>query len=100
MHPYVTEFKNFFNENQPDYPYEDIHTLLELFGSYYIMCNPIESDEIKNQFYTLEPIIKSLSRRREHRLIHTIRDICEVYKRISFQEGIRVGAQLIMELYE
>lgn len=100
MNPYVAQLKKYLSENPPNYEYEDIHSLLELVGSYYIMCNPIDNDAIRNMFRSLEPIMKSLSRKRENKLFHTMLDICEEYERISFLEGVRVGAQLVMELSE
>lgn len=98
MNQYVTHFKHYLETNPPNYEYEDIHSLLELFGSYYAMCNPVDTDEIKRHFESLEPILKSLSRKRERKLFHTMLDICQKYENAAFQEGVRVGAQLILEL--
>lgn len=100
MNPYVEQFKQFLKEDPPDYGYEEIHSLLELFGTYYLRCNPIEEENIRAQFCSLEPIVKSLSEKRKRRLFHIISDICTEYERLAFQEGVRAGAQLILELSE
>lgn len=100
MDAFVLKMKEYINNYPPNYEYDDINSLLESFGSYYLMCNPVENENIKDRFLSLEPIMKSLSRKRETKLFHTMLDICDEYEKQAFQEGIRVGAQLICELLD
>ena len=79
---------------------EDMNSLVEYFGRFYRMRKTIKPENIQARFQELEPIMKSLSRKRERRILHTVLELCEEYESAAFMEGIRVGAQLILELSE
>ena len=92
------KFAAYIAEHPLDLQNEDTQKLTEYFGNYYRMCHQTNQEEIRAKFRGLEPIMKSLSRRRENRLFHTMLDVCESCEKAAFFEGLRVGAQLIMEL--
>lgn len=100
MNQIVMQIKEYISDNPPNYEDKDPQSLMELFASYYMMCNPIENAVIREKFRSLEPIMKSLSRKKENKLFHVVSELCAEYETSAFQEGFRVGAQIIMELFE
>lgn len=98
MNTYISKFRQYVAENSPDNEIERIGALLELLGVHYRARNPIDIEELRDRFCSLEPILKSLSKKRERRLLRIMVDACDEYQCAAFQEGIRVGAQLVMEL--
>ena len=98
MKTQAKRFAAYMEKHPLDLEDEDTQKLIEYFGNYYRMCHQTDREEVREKFRGIEPIMKSLSRRRENRLFHTMLDICESSEKAAFFEGLRVGAQLIMEL--
>ena len=94
------KFREYIERNPVNYEAEDMHSLVEYFGRFYRMRKPINPENIRDRFQELDPIMKSLSRKRERRLFDTVLELCEEYERAAFMEGLRVGAQLMLELSE
>lgn len=78
----------------------DITALTELMGIYYRTHYPIFPEQFENEYTVLSAIIKGLSKKRGNRLRRLIAEICDEYRHKAFLEGLRVGALLILELYE
>lgn len=100
MNSSAVELKKYMEESLRNYDKENERSLWEFFGSYYRMYNPILTDELRERFQPAELILNSLSRKRERRLFYITREVCEGYACAAFIDGIRTGAQLIMELLE
>ncbi|MBP3673709.1 MAG: hypothetical protein J6J18_07760 [Oscillospiraceae bacterium] len=98
MKPYFDILDQYLAEHPLDYGYENINSLLELFARFYLKRHPIESTAFSPVMDSLNPILKSLSQKRTRRLFRIINDLCIEYEQSAFIEGIRVGAQLSLEL--
>ena len=84
----------------PDYGDPDIHSLLEFLGINYLLCNPVNPEELSQVISSLESVFSRLSHRNARLIRHTLSEIASIYTRKAFQHGILVGAHLILELSE
>lgn len=94
------QFLKYIEDNSNSWRNDAAASMLELFSNFYRMYNPIDADIIREQLESVDPILKSQSRKRENKLRRTMLNICEKCESEAFLEGFRVGAQLIIELSE
>lgn len=78
----------------------EVPSLITYFADYYRMCHPIENEKIRAGFGCIEPIIKSLSMKRQNRLFHVVSELCEACENQAFHDGFCVGARLVLELLD
>lgn len=92
------DLRKYLMLNQPNYGHEDVHSLLEMVRDSYTMYNPVESESIKAHFRALGQIMDELSYEQVEMLFSVVSDLCEQYERTAFLAGLRVGAQMMVEL--
>lgn len=97
MDSYITQMLEFVREHHEN---EENDSLLERFVLCYRMDHPLGSEDIREKFRAVDPIMKSLSKKKEICLVHTMLEICEEREHFAFLEGIRIGAQLMIEMKE
>ena len=73
-------------------------SLLELLHTGYTEYFPISNDEIRTRFGELRAFYKNMSDREFDDLFSMVSSLCCAHEDAAFLEGIRVGAQLVMEL--
>ena len=91
LRAYVTEIKRSYGD-------KDIHLLLEMLSRTYCEYNPIDNDAIQNSFHDLESCLEHLPSRENDQVFDRVCALCVEYEKAAFLEGMRVGAQLVMEL--
>ncbi len=77
-----------------------IDSLIEFIYMNYTECNPVEDDRIRQldaQLYKRFTSITGSADAAEE-LMNLVSNICSEYERVSYMEGIRVGARLALEL--
>lgn len=98
MHPYVERLREALNSKEPCYGYRDAHSILEMLYMWYVEWNPINSEEIQKNFFSLEPYWKGCTERQMDDAFHIVSRLCQQHEQLAFLEGIRVGFQLFSEL--
>lgn len=98
MNNYRDQLKEYLSSHTPDYGYPDLHSLLEMLWSYYSQCNPIDSEGIRTQLLTLQPVMDALPNELSNQLFDVVFRLYEEIERTAFLEGIHVGVRLVAEL--
>ena len=65
---------------------------------HYSSCHPMTSGKAKQASANLNACLKALSWEDNDRLFSHVNALCAEHKRIAFLAGLRLGAQLILEL--
>lgn len=100
MHKYIYEIKEHLRQQQIQYDHSDIHTLLEQIWRTYTESNPISNNRLQELNERMGPYFDSLSIEDSDNLFSLFCDFCAEYERVSFLEGIRIGARMMIEIYE
>lgn len=100
MRSCVEQFLSYLRDGTAIRGHEDFDSLLEMLCRYYTEFYPAGNESISEAYASILPLIQPLSHKRERRLLFIIGQLCQEHERAAFQEGIRVGAQLTMELAE
>ena len=98
MEQYIAILKRYLAENPPEYMDTDIHSLLEMLWRCYTESNPVDNDETKALYRSLDPIFDVLPFEDSNFLFGTVVSLCRVFERQAFLSGLRVGAQLTVEI--
>ena len=98
MTPYIQQFKIYIEQHPPQFGHEDIHTIAELLYNCYTEMNPIDTTEIRGIFREIDQIIRNLSVQENDRVFAVVCQLCTHHERLAFLAGLRVGAQLLLEL--
>lgn len=100
MQSYIKDLEKYCKENSIHFDHPCFETLLELLWYFHTQYYPIDNEVINAHFAALDPILKSLSRKRQRKLINSVIKLCTEHQRTAFSEGIRVGVQLLLEVRE
>ena len=95
MDSYFSRYYTFLKEKslKLDYP-----SHLDMLYTVYTRRHPIDSQEIRECFDSMEHILHALSAKRRHALLRAVLNVCAAYERSAFIEGIQIGAQLMQEI--
>ena len=94
----ISSFMEYLRSHPSDYGITSAHSLLELLGYNYLMYNPVKPQEIDDILQNLEEVTAPLSRRKQRRIRNIIENTADAYTKAAFQQGILVGAQLLLEI--
>ena len=98
MNLYMQQFQTYIEKHPPRFGHEDIHTIAELLYNCYTELNPIDTAEIRGGFREIDQIIRNLSVQDNDRVFTVVCQLCTQHERLAFLAGMRVGAQLLLEL--
>ena len=98
MTPFTIQFKTYIEQHPPRFGHEEIHTIAELLYNCYTELNPIDTTEIRRGFREIDQIISNLSVQDNNRVFALVCQLCTQHERLAFLTGMRVGAQLLLEL--
>ncbi len=73
-------------------------TVLELLYQAYIQSNEGDPEEISEGFERLEEFIHSLPLEDNDAVFTLCCNLCSIYQRVAFMDGLQYGAHLIREL--
>ena len=73
-------------------------SLLNMLCSVYIESNPVETDEIRKAFDSVDSILSKLSLEDNNSVFILIMDLYMSFERVAFFHGISVGMHLMTEL--
>lgn len=98
MHPYVERLRQELDKAQPCYGYSEADSLLEMLYMWYVEWNPINSDQIQRDFFSLEAYMSGCSEKQIDEAQDIVSCLCQNHEKLAFLEGIRVGVRLAAEL--
>ena len=99
MQIYTEELKTYFSQFQLGEGGETVDTVLEYLWENYNDMFPHQDDRVREAEQKLIHFYEALSRTEADRLFMSVGDLCTVYERAAFLNGIRVGAKLAVELH-
>ena len=99
MTPYISQIKSYlkiasFHEE------DTFHSLLEMLWYYYTTFYPINNDIFEDRIHALTPVLESLSKKRQRKLVNAVVRLCSEQEKAAFLAGLRVGVMLILEILE
>ena len=98
MHPYMERLKEELDKNPPSYGYEDANSLLEMLYMWYVEWNPINSEEIRQDYLKLESLFMGRPEKKLDDEMDIVTRLCQNHEQVAFLEGLRVGIRLANEL--
>lgn len=98
MHPYFERLRQELERNPPNYGYPEAESLLEMLYMWYVEWNPINSEQIRKDFFSLEPYWQGCTQRQMDEAFDIVSRLCAQHEQLAFLEGLRVGARLVLEL--
>lgn len=98
MKPETEKMIAYFRDMPSNGDKEDLDAVLNWIWYCHTQCLTNDKESFEDLVEPLRPIIKTLSKKRQSVLFRKIALLCEKCERVAFLEGIRVGAQLILEL--
>ena len=100
MKKYIEKLKEFLEEQHPNYPHNDVDSLLDVLYYYYTEDNPIDSALIRCQFKGFDDCLNSLTWDQHEAFFAAACNLCSSYERQGFINGIHIGLRLFKELSE
>lgn len=86
-------------DNHPVCQYADnVESLLEMLHEVYTMHNSIDSEEIREKFRQLRPVLDALSLETADTVFGIVSDLCLEHEQLAFSHGIVVGMLLMTEV--
>ena len=98
MNQYVTKLKRELAEYGAKCGYEGPDSILDFLWYCYSASNPVDDGKIKQTESALDPVFRELSVDSSDLLNNLICDLCTVYQRAAFLEGLLIGTHLAEEL--
>ena len=98
MHPYMERLKEELEKNPPNYGYPDADSILDMLHMWYAQWNPVNSDQIKEDFLKLESLFFANKNVKTDDMMDIITRLCWNHEHLAFLEGLRVGIRLAQEL--
>ena len=98
MNYYVEKLHEYLETHKPNYGDSDINSLMEMLYGAYTLCNPIDSEEIRQQFNDLDESLSGLPFAEQAAVFLRTCEICTAHELKAFLEGINVGLRLFVEL--
>ena len=96
MHPYIDRLKEELDKNPPCYGYRTANSLLDMLYMWYVEWNPVNSEEIKQDFLKLESCC--CAEKQIDGVLDIISRLCQNHEQVAFLEGLHVGIRLALEL--
>ena len=100
MNPIINNLKSYLQQLDRSYGDPDTNGILEMIYQFYTEYNPIDNEEIRHQFHTLERFFDHLTPEDNDIVFDTVCRLCSSHERLAFLEGVHVGAALVMDLWD
>jgi len=98
MHPYMERLQAELEKNPPNYGYQCANSLLEMLYMWYVEWNPINSAQIRRDFFMLEDYFSGGTDKKADHALDAVTRLCQQHEQLAFLEGLRVGFRLAQEL--
>lgn len=98
MHPYIERLRQEMEANPPCYGYRAANSLLDMLYMWYVEWNPINSEQIRSDFFALETYWRGCTDKEIDEAFDVVSRLCRNHEQLAFLEGIRVGVRLATEL--
>ena len=98
MDSYIKNMKQYLCEQYMYCKGGETDSLLEQLWYFRAKNLPFDSEAVTERLDSLEPIINTLSQKRQRRLMRTIIELCEEHERIAYMEGICTSFRLLHEI--
>lgn len=98
MHPYIERLQEELEKNPPNYGYQSANSLLEMLYMWYVEWNPINSAQIRQDYFLLEDWLSSGADGKLDNALDVVTRLCQQHEQLAFLEGLRVGVRLVREL--
>lgn len=100
MNVYIDQMKTYLDEYPPEYGQGNIQSLVDLLYWSYTQTNPVDSEKIRQTICAICDRLQSLPFSEMDFLTSQVNCLCAQTEEAAFQEGVRVGARLMLELRE
>ena len=84
MHPYIERLKEELDRNPPCYGYPDANSLLEMLYLWYAEWNPINSEQIRQDFWELESCFCGCREKRIDDALDVVTRLCKNHEQLPF----------------
>ena len=98
MKTYIDSLKNHIAKHSLNDNSSDAQTLMEMLYCFCTRSNAIDSDKIRKGFAEVESLTQHLPLKESDAICTAIISRCAEEERAAFLTGLRVGAQLVLEL--
>lgn len=98
MHPYIERLKEELDKTPPCYGYQAANSLLDMLYMWYVEWNPINSEEIRQDFMKLESYLTGCTEKQVDDAMDIFTRLCQNHEQIAFLEGLHAGIRLACEL--
>lgn len=78
--------------------YGDAESVLDILYWHHTEHGSADNEKIANQFAALRKLV-NFPRKEYDQVFYVVSDLCLEHGRLAFQEGMRVGMELAMEVY-
>lgn len=94
----LDDLRAFVEKQETDFGDPDIKTILDFLWSAYSYLNPVDNDHTREKIGELGELSTWMTFEDSNRLYDTVAALCFEIEHLAFVDGVRVGAQLAMEL--
>ena len=99
MSQHIKNLQHYLSTHVADQNADDLSPLEMLYQFYLEFC-VIDTEAIRSQFAVLDGVLKNCTLTEQDLVADTLCAICTEHEKLAFLEGIRIGAQLILEVPE
>lgn len=92
----VETLQQHFRQNSPNYG--DAETVVDMLYAHYTEHGSVDSEKVVNQFATLRKLV-NLPPKEYDQVFYAVSDLCIEHSRLAFTEGLRMGMDLVMEVF-
>lgn len=96
MNPYIEKLKDHLKLFPKDG--DDFNDVLDLLCYYFTSEHSVDTAVIRAKYSELGNVLEKLSLEDNNTLFTTTAFLCDAHSTQSFKEGVRVGAELMLEL--
>ena len=99
MKKYINQLRQYISENPIRFDRDCDAPALDALYWHYSECHNMSNDNTRAGWQALDDHFSALSFDEHNRVFIVVGSLCAEYERIAFLSGLRLGAQLMMELY-
>lgn len=99
MKNYIAMLNDFVKQNKPPIKCSDVDSLLDMLYCCYHQQKSVDTPTIKTYFSQLDQVLGRLPIQLSDQVVDLACDLCSVYQKQAFREGVLAGFRLYEELH-
>lgn len=100
MKEYIKVLNNYLSENPPEICKCQIETILDMFCCCYLQQWQGDTLDVRAHFEALDDILKELTMQQQDAVVDITCELCSLYRREAFHDGVLTGFRLFRELMQ